>query len=72
MPNARCRPAANEVAALRARPITYRGVGGDLYRLELPETLTGGGVRDIPEESRRVETWEGTSAAMPTPSSPST
>ena len=45
LPNARCRPTADEVAALRARPITYRGVGGDLYRLELPETLTGGGSR---------------------------
>jgi hypothetical protein len=27
--------------------------------LTVPDTLTGSGVRDIPQESRRVETWGG-------------
>ena len=39
--------------------MTYRDVAGDVYRLALPDTLTGRGVRDIPEESRRVHTWSG-------------
>ncbi len=29
------------------------------YRLSVPVTFSGSGVRDIPEESRRVETWGG-------------
>src|SRR6185503_1090698 len=32
---------------------------GGLYRLDIPETLAGSGVRHIPEESRHVETWGG-------------
>ena len=59
LPNARCRPTAQETAALRAAPVTHRVVGGDVYRLSVPETFTGSGVRAIPQESRRVQTWGG-------------
>lgn len=59
LPHARCRPTAEDTAALRAAPINYRVVIGDVYRLALPDTLTGSGARTIPEESRRVETWGG-------------
>ena len=59
LPHARSRPTAEEIAALRAVPITYRVVARDVYRLSVPETFTGSGVRDIPSESRRVETWAG-------------
>lgn len=59
LPNPRCRPSADEIAEMRATPMTYRGVADDIYRLALPDTLTGGGVRDIPEESRCVQTWGG-------------
>jgi len=59
LPNPRCRPTAGDVAALRAAPVDYRVVSGDVYRLSLPDTFTGSGPRTIPEESRRVETWGG-------------
>jgi hypothetical protein len=59
LPNARCRPTAQETAALRAARVAYRGVSGDVYRLSVPETFTASGVRAIPEESRRVQTWGG-------------
>jgi hypothetical protein len=59
LPNARSRPTAQETAALRAVPVTYRVVCGDVYRLSVPETFTGSDVRSIPEESRRVQTWGG-------------
>ena len=59
LPNARSPPTAQETAALRAVPVTYRVVCGDVYRLSVPETFTGSDVRSIPEESRRVETWSG-------------
>ena len=59
LPDARCRPTALEIAALRAGPVVLRVVEGDVYRLSLPETFTGSGVRVIPEESRRVQTWGG-------------
>jgi hypothetical protein len=39
--------------------VAHRVVGGDVYRLSVPETFTGSGVRAIPEESRRVQTWGG-------------
>ena len=58
-PDPHSRPSDAEVEALRRVPITYRDVGGELYRLRLPDTLAGSGVREIPEESRRVETWGG-------------
>jgi hypothetical protein len=59
LPNARCRPTAEETAALRAAPVAYRLVSGDVYRLSVPETFSGSGVRAIPTESRRVQTWGG-------------
>ena len=59
LPDARSRPTAAEIAALRAAPVEYRPVGADVYRLSLPETFTASGLRDIPEESRRVQTWGG-------------
>ena len=59
LPNARCRPTAQDIATLRATPVATRLVGGDVYRLSLPETFTGSGVRTIPEEWRRVQTWGG-------------
>lgn len=59
LPNARCRPTAQETAALRAAPVLTRTVGDELYLLSVPETFTGSGVRNIAEESRRVQTWGG-------------
>src|SRR5688572_2906410 len=59
LPNPRCRPTAEEIAALRAAPVTHRPVEGDVYRLLVPDTFTGSGVNVIPEESRRVQTWCG-------------
>lgn len=57
--NPTSRPTAQEIEAQRNVPVTYRIVGEGIYRLEMPVGLTGSGVRDIPEESRRVETWGG-------------
>jgi Family of unknown function (DUF6714) len=59
LPNARSRPTAEEIAALRAAPVAHRIVVGDVYQLSVPETFTGSGARAIPQESRRVETWGG-------------
>ena len=59
LPDARCRSTAADIAALRATPVTYRLVSGDVYRLSVPETFTGSGPRAIPQELRRVETWGG-------------
>ena len=59
LPGARCRPTAQETAALRAAPVAYRVVSGDVYRISVPEGFSGSGVRVIPEESRRVQTWAG-------------
>jgi hypothetical protein len=59
LPNPRARPAAQEIEALRAQRVMYRGVGTGIYRLSVPDTLAGSGLRDIPQESRRVETWGG-------------
>jgi hypothetical protein len=59
LPNARSRPTMEEIAALRASPAPHRIVVRDLYRLSMPETLVGSGIRTIPQESRRVETWSG-------------
>ena len=57
--DARCRPTPLEIAARRAGPVVLRVVEGDIYRLSVPETFTGSGVRVIPEESRSVQTWGG-------------
>jgi hypothetical protein len=59
LPDPRSRPTAEEIAALRAAPVSYRRVDHDVYRFTVPDTLTGSGIRHIPEESRRVETWGG-------------
>jgi hypothetical protein len=59
LPQPRSRPTAGEIAAARAEPMTYRSVGSGGYGLVVPITLTGGDAREIPEESRRVETWGG-------------
>jgi hypothetical protein len=58
-PHPHSRPSEAEIASLRSAPMTYRDAGGDLYRLRIPDTLAGSGPREIPEESRRVETWGG-------------
>ncbi len=59
LPNPRSRPTPAQVQAARQAAATFRLHDSGLYRLEIPETLAGSGVRDIPEESRRVETWGG-------------
>ena len=59
LPNPRYRPTAHETAALRAVHVAYRDVTGDVYRLSVPEAFTTSGVRVIPDESRRVQTWGG-------------
>jgi hypothetical protein len=59
LPNARSRPTPQEIVALRAAHVPYRDVRADVYRLLVPETFTASGVRVIPEESRRVQTWGG-------------
>ncbi len=59
LPNPRSRPTPHEIAALRAAPVTHRMVVRDVYRLSVPETLAGSGIRTILEESRRVETFGG-------------
>ena len=59
LPNPRCRPTAEETAAMRAAPAIYRVIAEDIYRLSIPETFTGSSLRAIPEESRRVQTWGG-------------
>src|SRR5262245_7237638 len=42
LPNARSRPTAAEIAALRSVPLTYHPVGGGVYRLSVPDTFTTG------------------------------
>ena len=59
LPNPRSRPTAEDITALRAAPTTPRMVEGDVYRLWVPDTFTASGIRVIPEESRRVQTWGG-------------
>jgi len=59
LPHARSRPTAEEIAALRAAPVTHRRVVGDVYRLSVPDTLADSGARTILEEPRRVRTWGG-------------
>lgn len=59
LPNPRSRPTAADVDAARRQPTVYRVHDGGAYRLEIPQPLIGSGERDIPTESRRVETWGG-------------
>ena len=50
---------ADQLAAMRARAMDYKEVGEGCYRLIVPQTLTGSGLKRIPTESRRIETWGG-------------
>ena len=59
LPGARHRPRPEDVQALRSAPAGTRVVERSAYRLTLPESLTTGGIRSIPEESRVVEVWGG-------------
>jgi hypothetical protein len=59
LPNPRSRPTAQDIAALREAPVADRVVVDEVYRLSLPDTFTSSGVRTIPQESRRVQTWGG-------------
>ena len=59
LPNARCRPTAQETAALRAAPVAHRVVGGDVYQLRCPRRSPEAASVRSREESRRVQTWGG-------------
>lgn len=59
LPNPRSRPGPEAIAAMRAEPMVYREVGEGGYRLLVPTTLSGSGLRAIPQEVRRIETWGG-------------
>jgi hypothetical protein len=59
LPGARHRLRPEDVASLRAAPMTYRVVERDRYRMLVPTTFIGSGARHIPEESRTVEVWHG-------------
>ena len=59
LPGARHRLRPEDVAALRAIPVACHVVERAGYRLTLPTSFASSGARDIPEESRTVETWSG-------------
>ena len=59
LPHPRSRPTAAELVEMRARAMEYKEVGEGGYRLTVPLTMTGSGLKHIPTESRRVETWGG-------------
>jgi hypothetical protein len=59
VPNARHRPTEAETAARREAPVSWHEVGQGMYRLSVPTTFSGTGVREVPSESRRVEMWTG-------------
>ena len=59
LPNPHSRPTSHDLHAARAAPTTYREVRRTMYQLAVPDTLVSAGERDIPSESRRVETWGG-------------
>ena len=59
LPGARYRPRPEDVATLRAAPMTYLPVERARYRLMLPASLASSGARHIAEESRTVEVWSG-------------
>jgi hypothetical protein len=59
LPGARHRPRPEDVAALRAAPVSYQAVTRPRYRLTLPAGLLSSGARHIAEESRTVEVWSG-------------
>ena len=39
--------------------MSWHEVGSGAYRLSVPTTFAGSGVREVPSESRRVEMWDG-------------
>jgi hypothetical protein len=59
LPGASYRPRPEDVATLRAAPMTYLPVERARYRLMLPASLASSGARHIAEESRTVEVWSG-------------
>lgn len=59
LPGARHRPRPEDVATLRAAPVTYLAVERARYRLMLPAAFASSGARHIAEESRIVEVWSG-------------
>lgn len=59
LPNPRSRPTLDDIQAMRAQPVEYKHVGEGGYRLTVPQTLTGSGIKVIPTESRSVEVWGG-------------
>jgi hypothetical protein len=59
VPNARHRPNAEEIEARRNEPVEWHEVGAGNYRLTVPASLRGVRVREVPQESRRVEMWDG-------------
>lgn len=59
LPGARHRPRPEDVAALRAAPVTYHVVERPRYRLTLPAAFASSGARHIPDELRTVEVWSG-------------
>jgi uncharacterized protein DUF6714 len=59
LPGARHRLRPEDVTALRSVPVAYHVVERAGYRLMLPASFASSGARDIPEESRTVETWSG-------------
>jgi hypothetical protein len=58
-PTPRARPTAAEVETRRSAPVSYRQWVEPEYEITIPDTLTASGVRDIPSEWRRVQTWGG-------------
>jgi hypothetical protein len=58
-PAPRARPTRDALTRLRAAPVTYRRVHEPEYQSDVPETLAASGRRDLPGESRRVQTWGG-------------
>jgi hypothetical protein len=59
VPGARHRPTSAEIEARRRAPVAWHEVGAGNYRLTVPTTFGGSGVREVPTESRRVEMWSG-------------
>jgi uncharacterized protein DUF6714 len=59
LPGARHRPRPEDVAALRAAPVSYQAVARPRYRVTLPVGFVSSGARHVGEESRTVEVWSG-------------
>lgn len=59
-PDPTSRPTADAVEAARRSPATYARRNAEAFTLDLPVTLAGGDMRELPGESRRVAAWSGT------------